>query len=365
VIPFLDLRAQYASIRDEIDAAVARVLASAEFVGGAEVAAFEEELARSCGEGRRAVGCANGTDALYLALRALGVGPGDEVVTVAHTFIATIEAIALTGARPVLVDVRDDTLLMDPDAAAAAITPRTRALLPVHLYGQTCDMDRLAALARRHSLALVEDAAQAHGARWRGARAGALGDAAGFSFYPGKNLGAYGDGGAVLARDAALAERIRMLADHGRVAKHSHAALGVNSRLDGLQAAILRVKLRRLDAWNARRREHAALYARLLEGVRLVSVAPGAEPVWHLFVVRVPERDRVARALADAGVATAVHYPTPVHLQPACAHLGLREGALPVTERAAREVLSLPMFAELEPASIERVAAALRAALRR
>ncbi len=359
-IPFVDLAGQYRSIREEVDAAIARVVTSCEFVGGSEVAAFETELSRYCGDGLHALGCANGTDALYLVLRALGVGPGDEVITVAHTFIATAEAIGLTGARPVFVDVLEDTLLMDPDAAAAAVTSRTRALMPVHLYGQPCEMDRLRALASRHNLALIEDAAQAHGARFQGARTGALSDAACFSFYPGKNLGAYGDGGAVVSRDPRLIEKIRVLANHGRVEKYLHSVEGVNSRLDGLQAAILRVKLRHLDSWNARRREHAASYGRALsKKVRLPVVRDGAEPVWHLYVVRSKERDALQERLAQAGIQTGVHYPVPLHLQPAYARLGIREGALPVTERAAREILSLPMFAELTEEAIARVASVI------
>jgi dTDP-4-amino-4,6-dideoxygalactose transaminase len=355
-IPFVDLAAQYRSIRPEVEDAIARVFASCQFVGGSELEAFESELAAFCGPGLHAVGCANGTDALYLVLRALGVGSGDEVITVAHTFIATTEAISLTGARPVFVDVLEDTLLMNPDAAAAAVTPRTRALLPVHLYGQTCEMDKLRALASRHGLALIEDAAQAHGARFQGVRAGALGDAACFSFYPGKNLGAYGDGGAVVSRDARLVEKIRRLANHGRVEKYVHSAEGVNSRLDGLQAAILRVKLRHLDAWNSLRRERAASYGRALRGIRLPSVRAGAEPVWHLYVVRSKERDALQERLARAGIQTGVHYPVPLHLQPAYERLGIPKGALLVTERAAREILSLPMFAELTEEAIARIA---------
>ncbi len=359
-VPFVDLAAQHRSIKDETDAALARVVAGSAFIGGTEVGAFEDELARFCGEGLVTASCANGTDAIYLALRALGIGPGDEVITVSHTFIATAEAIGLTGARPVFVDVLEDTLLMDPDAAAAAVTPRTRALLPVHLYGQICDMERLGALAKRHGLALVEDAAQAHGATFRGRRAGTFGDAAAFSFYPGKNLGAWGDGGAVVSRDATLVEKIRVLSNHGRIEKYVHAEAGVNSRLDGIQAAVLRIKLRRLDAWNARRREHAASYARALQGVRLPVVAPGAEHVWHLYVVRSEERDRLKARLGEKEIETGIHYPLPLHLQPAYAHLGIREGSLPVTERAAREILSLPMFPELDEEAIARVAAAVR-----
>jgi dTDP-4-amino-4,6-dideoxygalactose transaminase len=288
----------------------------------------------------------------------MGIGPGDEVITVAHTFTATAEAIALTGARPVFVDVLPDTMLMDPDAIEPAITPRTRAIVAVHLYGQPCDMDRVMAVARRHGLKVVEDAAQAHGAAWRGRRPGALGDAASFSFYPGKNLGAYGDGGAVVSADEALVERIRMLADHGRSDKYTHAIVGVNSRLDGLQAAVLRVKLRCLDAWNAARQRHAELYLQMLRraDVELPVVDPNARSVWHLFVVRADDRADLQARLSEHGIASGVHYPIPLHLQPAYAHLGVPAGALPESERAAARVLSLPMYAELPEEAIARVA---------
>ena len=367
IVPFVDLAAQYRSIRSEIDQAVARVIATCAFVGGEEVRAFEAEFADYCAIGLppgarlHCVGCGNGTDTIYLILRAMGIGPGDEVITVAHTFTATAEAISLTGARPVFVDVLPDTMLMDPDALEPAITPRTRAIVPVHLYGQPCDMDRILAVARRHGLRVVEDAAQAHGATWKGRRPGALGDAASFSFYPGKNLGAFGDGGAVVSADAALVDRVRMLANHGSVEKYTHLAVGVNSRLDGLQAAVLRVKLRRLDAWNAARRRHAELYMRALRSadVQLPVVDPNAQSVWHLFAVRTDDRAGLQARLSAHGVASGVHYPTPLHLQPAYAHLGIPAGALPESERAAARVLSLPMYAELPGEAIARVAAAL------
>jgi dTDP-4-amino-4,6-dideoxygalactose transaminase len=371
-VRFVDLPAQYRSIKDEVAAAMRRVLDRCAFVGGDEVAAFERELAEYCADGdlpaarRHCVGVANGTDALYLALRAMGVGPGDEVITVANTFIATAATIAQTGARPVFVDVCADTMLMDPGKIEAAITPRTKAIVPVHLYGQLCDMDRIVAIARSHGLKVLEDAAQAHGARWNGRRAGTLGDAATFSFYPGKNLGAYGDGGAVVSRDEALIETVRTLANHGRIDKYRHAVLGVNSRLDGLQAAILRVKLRHLDGWNAARRAHAAAYAAALAGADLVlpTVHPSAEPVWHLFVVRVVDRDAVQAHLKQQGIETGIHYPLPLHQQPAFGYLGVPTGSLPITERVAPEILSLPMFAELTTADVAFVAAELKAALR-
>jgi dTDP-4-amino-4,6-dideoxygalactose transaminase len=354
-IPLLDLKAQYLSIKTEVDAAIERVIDRSAFVGGDEVRAFETEFAAFC-DADAAVGVGNGTDALYLALRALGLGPGDEVLTVAHTFIATGEAISLTGARPVFVDIRNDTMLMDPDGIEAKITARTRAIIAVHLYGQPCDMDRIVEIAERHRLKVIEDAAQAHGARWRGRKVGSLANVACFSFFPGKNLGAYGDAGAVVSRDAELIRRVRMLANHGRLDKYVHQMEGVNSRLDGLQAAVLRVKLRHLDRWNDARRAHAREYLRLFAdaGVELPAVHPGAEPVWHLLVVRVSERDQLWKQLNERGIAAGIHYPIPLHQQPAYAHLGYHAGSLPVTEQVAARVLSVPLYAEL---SAEQVAA--------
>ena len=374
-IPFVDLLAQYLDIRPEIDSAIQQVLDGAAFVGGDQVRAFEAEFAAYCADKKEilagvvegshgaaqaplyCVSCANGTDAIYLALRGLEVGPGDEVITVAHTFIATAEAITLAGARPVFVDIREDTMLMDPDAIEAAITSRTRAIIAVHLYGQTCEMDRIMQIARRHGLKVIEDAAQAHGARWQGRRAGSLGDVAAFSFYPGKNLGAYGDGGAVVSSDEALIERLRRLADHGRLDKYSHLLPGVNSRLDGIQAAILRVKLRYLESWNAARQRHAARYMDGLRGsdLGLPVIHAHAQPVWHLFVVRTPERRELQERLARDGVASGFHYPVPLHLQPAYADLGIPKGSLPVTERVAAQVISLPMYAELPEEALRRV----------
>jgi dTDP-4-amino-4,6-dideoxygalactose transaminase len=348
MIRFVDLRAQYESIRGEIDAAMQAVIDQSAFIGGPEIRRFEEEFAAYC-EAAACVGLGNGTDALFLTLRALGIGAGDEVITVAHTFIATSEAISLAGARPIFVDIREDTMLMDPAALEAAITPRTRAIIPVHLYGQPCEMDRIMSIARRHGLKVVEDAAQAHGARWQDRRAGSLGDAACFSFYPGKNLGAYGDAGAVVSQDTELIQRIRMLANHGRLEKYTHEIEGTNSRLDGLQAAVLRVKLRYLDAWNAARQEHAAQYLEALrgEGIHLPAVHPAAEPVWHLFVVRLQDRDRLQTYLKSEGIATGVHYPIPLHQQPAYRYHALAQAWLPVTEQVAAQVLSLPMYPEL------------------
>jgi dTDP-4-amino-4,6-dideoxygalactose transaminase len=367
MIPLVDLKAQYLALKSELDRALNRVIESGAFIGGEEVRAFEDEFRTYCSRTERheiplhCASCGNGTDALYLTLRALGVGEGDDVVTVAHTFMATAEAISLTGARPVFIDVCPDTMLMDPDALEEAITPRTRAIVPVHLYGQTCDMTRIGAMAQRYGLKVIEDAAQAHGATWKGKRTGTLGDAACFSFFPGKNLGAYGDGGAVVSRDEALIRRVRMLANHGRLEKYTHATLGVNSRLDAVQAAVLRVKLRHLDAWNAARRRHAAQYAAALHGhgARTPVVHPDAESVWHLFVVRVREREKVQRRLEELGICTGVHYPVPLHLQPAYRNLEPDRSRLPVTERIAGEILSLPLYPELTRDEIEFIAGAV------
>jgi dTDP-4-amino-4,6-dideoxygalactose transaminase len=357
-ILFNDLRPEYEAIRPEIEAAVARVLQRGWFVLGPEVEAFEREFAAYCGA-QHCVGVGSGTEALHLALLACGVGSGDEVVTVAHTAVPTINAISLTGARPVLVDIDPETYTMDPEAAEQAITPRTRALMPVHLYGHTAKMAPLADLARRRGLRLIEDAAQAHGAEYQGGRAGTLGDVAAFSFYPTKNLGAYGDGGAVVTNDAEIASRVRLLRNYGQTDRYHHAIEGMNSRLDELQAAILRVKLRHLDSWNAARRERAQRYAAMLRLAEPPREAAWARHVYHLYVVRVPERARVQRALEELGIGTLVHYPVPAHLQPAYTSLGLALGSLPVTERVAGEILSLPMYPELALHLVEEVAGTL------
>ena len=361
-IPLVGLYDQYQDIKNEIDRAIESVITTSAFVGGDEVRQFEKEFAAYC-ETKACVGVGNGTDALYLTLRALGIGEGDEVITVAHTFIATSEAISNTGARAVFVDIKDDTMLMDAALLEQAITPRTRAIIPVHLYGQPCDMDAIMQVAERHGLKVIEDAAQAHGARWRGRRAGSIGDAGCFSFYPGKNLGAFGDAGAVVSNDEDLIERVRMLANHGRLEKYTHKLEGVNSRLDGLQAAILRVKLRHLDDWNQSRRQHADFYFENLAGgdLRLPVTDDRAEPVWHLFVVRTHDREALQARLKEQGVATGVHYPVPLHLQPACEYLGIPQGKLPVTEAVAAECLSLPMYAELTSPQLERIANAIAA----
>jgi dTDP-4-amino-4,6-dideoxygalactose transaminase len=363
MIPFVDLKAQYGQIRAQVLEAIERVLESSQFVLGPEVAGFEKELAAYC-RARESVGVSSGTSALHLALLAAGVGPGDEVITVPFTFVATTAAVVYTGARPVFVDVDPLTLTMDPALIEGAITPRTKAVLPVHLYGQTADMDPIVAVARRRGLVVVEDAAQAHGAEYKGRRAGSLGDLGCFSFYPGKNLGAYGEGGAVTTDDPTYAHTVRLLRDWGAEQKYRHVLKGYNYRLEGIQGAILRVKLRHLEAWTEARRAHARRYDALLAGgpLELPGVRPGGRHVYHVYAVRHPERDRLQAALLAQGVQTGIHYPIPVHLQPAYADLGYRAGDFPVSERAARETLSLPMFAELTPAQCEQVAEAVAGA---
>jgi len=364
--PLVDLARQFEEIRDDVMRAVEAVMASGAFIGGERVRAFEAEFAAFCGR-EHCIGVANGTDALRLALAGLGVGPGDEVITVANTFVATAEAIAQCGARPVLVDARPDTLLIDVVALEAARSSRTRAVVPVHLYGALADVEAMDAWCARYGVALVEDAAQAHGAARGGRRAGGFGAAAAFSFYPAKNLGAAGDAGAVVTGDPSLARRVRLLADHGQSERYVHEVEGVNSRLDAVQAAVLSIKLRRLHAWNARRRTLAALYRERLTKLAGVSlVAAPLEPdahVYHLFVVRLPARDAVRRALAAEGIETGLHYPIPIHLQPAFRHLGYGPGDFPVAEAAAREILSLPLYPEMSEDAVEHVCDAIARAL--
>jgi dTDP-4-amino-4,6-dideoxygalactose transaminase len=360
-VPFLDLKAGYLELRAELDAAYRRVMDGGWYVLGPEVEALEAEFAAYCGA-RHCVTVGNGLDALYLVLRAAGVGPGHEVIVPGHTFIATWLAVSAAGAVPVAVDVDEQTCNLDPRLVEAAVTPRTTAIVPVHLYGQPADMDPLAAIARRHGLLLLEDAAQAHGAHYLGRPAGGLGDAAGFSFYPVKNLGAFGDGGAVTTNDDGLAGRVRLLRNYGARAKYDHEEAGVNSRLDELQAAFLRVKLARLDAWNARRARLAAVYGQALaglSGLTLPAVAPGAQPVWHLYVVRHPRRDELRQHLEGAGIGSLIHYPTPPHLARAYAGREWRGERLPVTERLARTVLSLPMGPHMLTGDVLRVAEAV------
>jgi dTDP-4-amino-4,6-dideoxygalactose transaminase len=358
-IPFADLRALHDELRDELDEAIRTVVDSSAFILGPDVDAFEREFAAYC-EADHCVGVASGTAALGLVFEALGIGAGDEVIAPANTFVATVMPLLHLGARPVLVDCDPETALIDTDAAAAAVTERTRAIVPVHLYGQPADIDPLRELCERRDIALVEDAAQAHGARYRGRRVGALGAAGCFSFYPGKNLGAFGDAGAVVTADGELAERLRWLRDLGQARKYEHVVAGHNERLDTIQAAVLRVKLRHLDRWNELRREAAAAYEDALTGtdVALPLTAPEREHVWHLYVVRSTRRDELRAALERNGVETGLHYPRPVHLQPALAELGHREGDFPASERWSREGLSLPMFPGLGRREAQEIATA-------
>jgi len=364
-IPLVDLQIQHRQIELEVKEAFERIMTSGAFVLGPDVVEFEKRFAAYCGV-PHCVGVANGTDALELALRALGVGPGDEVVLPANTFIATALAVARAGASPVLVDARDGDLLIDPEAVGPAVTSRTRAIVGVDLFGQVAPFEALEQIAADRGLALVEDAAQSQGARRYGRPAGSFGDAAGTSFYPGKNLGAYGDGGAVTTSREDLAERIRRLRNYGSEIKYHHPEAGFNSRLDTLQAAVLLAKLARLDDWNAERRDAAARYherLRDLDGLRLPTTDAANEPVWHIYQVRVSGRDEVLAKLHDAGIGAGIHYPVPIHLQGAFENLGKTAGAFPVAEAAAQEMISLPIFPGITEAQQERVASVLRAAL--
>jgi len=364
-VPFVDLAAQYTAIADEIAEASASVFRRTDYILGHDVGLFEQEFAAYCGT-RYCVGVGSGTAAIQLALEALGVGPGDEVIVPANTFIGSALPALRLGASPVLVDCEEATATVDVDRVAAAIGPRTKAVIAVHLYGQPADVDPLLELCATHDLFLVEDACQAHGARYKGRRAGSLGTVAAFSFYPAKNLGALGDGGAVTTDDEELAKQVRRLSDFGRTDKYVHEIEGTNERLDTIQAAVLRVKLRHLDSWNDLRRDHAETYGRALasSGLMLPVAASWAEHVWHLYVVRVPERDRVLARMNEAGVGAGIHYPTPVHLTPAYAHLGFRAGSFPIAEQAALEILSLPLYPHLTFEQQEYVADSLAAAAR-
>jgi dTDP-4-amino-4,6-dideoxygalactose transaminase len=360
-IKLVDLQRQYQAIRKEVMVALDAALSGMQLFLGPNVRAFEAEFAEYCGVDE-AVGVGSGTDALYLALRACEIGPGDEVITVANSFIATVEAIVMAGAKPVFVDVDPETATMDPAQVAAAITSRTRALLPVHLYGQAAEMQALGALAKEHGLRVIEDASQAQGARYSGRRVGGLGDLAAFSLYYSKNLGAYGEAGIVTTNDPLLAERVRMLRDHGSRERYRHELIGMNSRLDELQAAVLRIKLRRLDEWNRARREHARAYNARLQGLVTLPVErEDADHVYYTYVIQIEHRDALRAALAAQGVQTGIHYPLPLHLQPACADFACPVGSLPVTERLAGRILSLPMFPELTEGEIERVCDGIRA----
>jgi len=364
-VPFLNLVKQYEGIKEKVDAAVAEVMSSARYIGGPNVTEFEKEFADYC-ETSCAVACANGTDGLYLSLRALELDPGDEVITTPLTFVASLGAIREAGATPVLVDAREDTLNINADLIEEKITDKTRAIMPVHLYGQPAEMDKILDLADRHGLGVVEDACQAHGSRYKGRRAGSMGTSGSFSFYPTKNLGAYGDGGCVTTNSEKFAEAIRSIADHGRTTWTHHAKEGINSRLDAIQAAVLRIKLRRLDEWNERRRKLAGIYLESLANipeVRTLSIIEGAEPVYHLFIIRVSSRESVMEKLRERGIGCAIYYPVPAHLQPAFSFLGYGEGSFPVAEKATTEVLALPLYPEMDESQVPEVLVALKESL--
>ena len=361
MIPLVDIKAQYQSVRSDIEAAVLRVLASGEYILGSEVAAFEQEFSTYCG-GPETVAVNSGTSALHIALLAAGVGPGDEVITVPMTFIATVSAIDYCGAQPVFVDIDPETWTMDPARIEVAITERTKAIIPVHLHGRIADMDPILSIARNRGLLVIEDAAQAHGAEYRGRRAGSMGDIACFSFYAGKNLGACGEGGAALSRNLDFVKRMRMLRDWGAAQKYTHILKGFNYRMENLQAAILRIKLRKLEEWTAARRSLAAQYDKRLDTLGIVRprcAAPTDRHVYHVYAVRVPDRDRVRLAMTDAGIGVGIHYPIPVHLQPVFSELGRVRGDFPLSEKLAAETLSLPLFPEMTGSQLDRISATL------
>ncbi len=359
-IPFFDLKRQYESIKAEIDGATRRVYASGWFILGTETEAFENEFAAYIGA-EHAIGVNSGTDALHLAIRALGIGKGDEVITVPNTAVATVAAIEMAGATPVLCDVREDSMTMDADSFASAITDKSRAVIPVHLFGQAAELDAIIGIARQYKLAIIEDCAQAHGAKYQGQRVGTFGDIAAFSFYPTKNLGAYGDGGAIVTNDSNLADKVKLLRQYGWRSRYESEISGVNSRLDEVQAAVLRVKLKHLDAWNTARRERAALYTELLPSKRVKPPVemPYAEHVFHLYVTQCAMRDYLTAFLKEREIGTAIQYPTPIHWQPAYEHLA-PDGSLPVAEKLAREILSLPLYPELPLVDVRTVADAIR-----
>ena len=367
-IPFVDLKAQYASIKGEIDQAISDVISSSAFIGGPFVKAFESSFAAFCGA-KHCIGVGNGTDAIFLVLKAMGIGRGDEVITAANSFIATSEAITMAGARVVFVDIDSRTFNIDPSKLENKITTKTKAIIPVHLYGQPAEMDPILEIARNHGLKVIEDAAQAHGATYKGRRVGTLGDAACFSFYPGKNLGAYGDGGAIVTSDDELAIKARMLANHGRVDKYDHKIEGVNSRLDGLQAAILSAKLPHLSAWTESRRKNAKLYNELLTGISSIETpveAAEVKSVYHLYVIRVKNglRSQLQQHLKNMGVSTGIHYPIALPALSAYSYLNHRDGDFPTAISASKEILSLPMFPELNEEQIRYTAGIIRESLR-
>lgn len=361
MIPFLDLKAQYQSIKSEIDAAVLGVLASGQYILGEEVARLEQEFADYCNV-THAIAVNTGTSALHLSLLAAGVGPGDEVITVPFTFVATVSAICYAGARPVFVDVEPVTLTMDPAQLEAKITPRTKAIVPVHLYGQMADMDAIKAIADHYRIPVIEDACQAHGAQYKGARAGSIGTSGCFSFYPGKNLGACGEGGIVVTNSDDQAKTMRMLRDWGQEQRYHHLLKGFNYRMDAIQGAILRIKLRHLEAWTEARRAHGRRYSLLLGGsanLRTPVEIADRRHVYHVYAVRSRDRDQLQRVLSEEGIQSGLHYPIPVHLQKAHADLGYKAGDFPISEAAAREVLSLPIYPEMPAWHVDQVAAAL------
>ncbi len=360
-IQFVDLKKQYAPLKEEILANISSVFDSMQLFLGKNVQALEKEFSEFC-EVEYGFGVSEGTTALHVILRAMEIGPGDEVITVPNTFIATVEAIVLAGAKPVFVDIDPHTYLMDVTKIEEKITPNTKAILPVHLYGQTADMDPILDIASRHHLRVIEDACQAHGARYKGRRAGSLGDAAAFSFYFSKNLGAYGEGGFISTKDPEIARRVRMLRDHGSEVRYHHDLIGLNARPDEIQAVVLRAKLPHLEEWNSKRRQHAALYTSLLTDtmVKTPTVDFSNEPVFHLYVIQTPKRDELQTYLKEHGIFTGIHYPIPIHLQKACATLGYKQGDFPVTEEVTPRILSLPMFAELQDNEIEYVASTIK-----
>jgi dTDP-4-amino-4,6-dideoxygalactose transaminase len=368
MVPFVDLQTQYQSIKSEIDAAIHRVLDASSYILGPEVERFEREFAAYVGA-EHCVALNSGTAAIQLAVMACGIGAGDEVIVPANSFFATAEGVSTAGATPVFVDADAVSYTIDTTKIEAAITGRTRAIMPVHLYGQAADLDPIFEIAARHNLLVIEDAAQAHGAKYKNRPTGALGAAGAFSFYPGKNLGAYGEGGAVTTNDAQVARQVRLLRDHGSEQKYRHEVVGYNFRLEGLQGAVLSVKLKHLDRWNELRRAHAARYRELLAPlaqdnlIELPREMPYAEHIYHLFVIQIDARDAMQQSLTESGIATGIHYPVPIHLQPAYANLGYAVGAFPVAERQAARVLSLPMFPELTPEQLAQVAAATQDAV--
>lgn len=360
-VPLVDLKAQYKPLKEEILEGIAHSLEGMWLFLGENVQAFETEFSEFCGS-KYGIGVSEGTTALHVILRAMEIGPGDEVITVSHTFVATAEAIVLAGATPVFVDIDPETCLMDVSQIEDKITPRTKAILPVHLYGQIVDMDPLLEIAERHGLRVIEDACQAHGAYYKDRRAGTLGDAGAFSFYFSKNLGAYGEGGFITTKDDEIARRIRMIRDHGSERKYYHDLMGLNARLDELQAVVLRAKLPHLEEWTRMRREHAAQYNELLENAPIKTPVerPERSHVYHLYVIRTPHRDEMLGYLKENGVGAGIHYPVPIHLQKSMAYLGYTEGSLPVTEQVTSEIISLPMYAEMTSEQIQYVADKVR-----